>query len=268
MAAIEKTLYDLGRLDDLARGDSPIHRLAPLTKTLVAAAFLVFVISFPKYGLTGLVPFTLYPAVLIALGGLPPAALFRRLLPALPFVLCVSVFNPILDQKVVLFLGSLPVTGGWLSLVVILLKFTLCVLAALILAATTSLEDICSSLARLGLPRVLAGQLLFTYRYLRVLGEEAARTARAHNLRAPDAGGIPPRAWGSLAGRLLLRTYDRAQRIHQAMICRGFTGEIRPLRPAEMKAGDAAFLFLWTAFFAAARLYDLPRLIGRLLEAV
>ena len=265
MSVIETALSNLGHLDELARGDSPVHRLAPLTKTLVTVVFLAAVASFPKYGLTGLSALAIYPIALIALGNLPPGRLLKRLALAAPFVVCVGILNPLFDQRILMHLGPLPISGGWLSFAVILFKFSLCVMAALVLIATTGFDGMCSSLTKLGLPRVFVSQLLLTYRYLYVLAEEATRLARAYALRAPGAKGIKPSAWGSLAGQLLLRTYDRAQRIHQAMLCRGFTGTIELARPAGMGRGDLIYLVGWVAYFIAARYYNLPQLLGSLL---
>jgi cobalt/nickel transport system permease protein len=64
---------------------------------------------------------------------------------------------------------------------------------------------------------------------------------------------------------LLLRTLDRAARIHLAMLCRGFDGELRQLRPARIGRQEIAFTFGWSALFIALRLYNLPQLLGRLL---
>jgi cobalt/nickel transport system permease protein len=70
------------------------------------------------------------------------------------------------------------------------------------------------------------------------------------------------RVIGPLLGQLLLRTLDRAQRIHRAMLCRGFDGEIRLLRPLRIGRAEVAFTLGWAAFFIALRLYNFPRLLG------
>ena len=70
------------------------------------------------------------------------------------------------------------------------------------------------------------------------------------------------RVYGSMLGSLLLRTLDRAQRIHLAMSCRGFDGHIRTIRSLAIQPADMVFVGGWAAFFLAARLYNLPRLLG------
>ena len=71
------------------------------------------------------------------------------------------------------------------------------------------------------------------------------------------------KVFGSLTGHLLMRTLDRAQRIHLAMSCRGFDGEIRLMRP--LKAGRAEIIYMttWSAFFVLMRLYDIPQIMGK-----
>jgi cobalt/nickel transport system permease protein len=66
-----------------------------------------------------------------------------------------------------------------------------------------------------------------------------------------------------MVGPLLLRTLDRAQRIHTAMLSRGFDGEIRMLRPLRIRPGDAVFLTGWIGAFVLLRIYDLPLWLGR-----
>jgi cobalt/nickel transport system permease protein len=65
-------------------------------------------------------------------------------------------------------------------------------------------------------------------------------------------------------GQLLLRTLDRAQRIHLAMRCRGFDGEIRVLRPMKISGHDIGFFLGWFALFVLMRLYNVPQWMGNL----
>ena len=69
----------------------------------------------------------------------------------------------------------MPVSGGWLSFLSILIKFVLTVSTAFLLIAVTSFPGICEALERLKLPKVFVIQLLFLYRYLFVLLEESPR---------------------------------------------------------------------------------------------
>ncbi|MCL5269714.1 MAG: cobalt ECF transporter T component CbiQ [bacterium] len=268
MSKIESALFDLSGLDALALQQSPIHRLDPRAKVLTALAFAITVVSFGKYDLTGPLPLLAYPVVLIVLGDLPPGYLLGKLIIASPFALVVGVFNPLLDRAALTQLGPLNVSGGWISFGSILLRFGLTLLAALILIATTGFNAVCLALTRLRVPRVLTVQLMLLYRYIFVLTGEGARMVRAWSLRAVSERRMPSRIFSSLAGQLLLRALDRAQRIHMAMLSRGFEGEIRPIRPLRLGAADAAFALAWTGFFVLVRFYNIPRLLGRLVTGI
>ena len=86
----------------------------------------------------------------------------------------------------------------------------------------------------------------------------------AYRLRA-DARRLDLRLYASLTGQLLLRAYDRAQRVHQAMLARGFDGEVRTLNGLRWQQADTLFVGGWLAYFALARQVDLPLALGRLL---
>jgi cobalt/nickel transport system permease protein len=129
------------------------------------------------------------------------------------------------------------------------------------------MHALCVALARLGVPQVLTAQLLFLYRYAFVLGGEASRMATARELRS-NGRALALSAYGPLLGHLLLRAYERAQRIHWAMTARGFDGELRSLRTLRWSPRDTAFALGWCLFFLLVRLVDLPQALGRWLIGV
>jgi len=264
MSTPGSALAGLSRLDELARAATPVHRLDPRAKVLATAVYLVCVASFGRYEVLGLLPFTLYPVALAAAGGLPAGFLARRLVVVAPFALVVGAFNPLVDRQVVAHVGGLAVTAGWISYASIVLRFLLTAGVALVLVGVTGFTDVCAALGRLGLPRVFVTQLLLLYRYLFVLAGEGQRMARARALRARGRRGMDWRTHASLLGHLLLRAVARAQRLYQAMACRGFRGEVLPLRRLRFGGRDAAFLLGWSAAFVAFRLVDVVPLVGRL----
>ena len=160
-------------------------------------------------------------------------------------------------------LGPVHVSGGWVSYVSILLRFSLTLSAALILISTTGFNSVCLALARMKVPKSLTVQFMLLYRYIFVLAEEASRMFKAWSLRSLSGRRMPMKVFGSLVGQLLIRALDRAQRLHMAMLSRGFDGEIRLLRPLAFGMKDLIFVLGWAAFFVLARLYDLPQLLGQ-----
>jgi len=264
MPGIETAILDLGLLDRLARQDTAVHRLDPRAKVLATLAFVVAVVSFGRYEVGRLLPFALYPVALMAAGNVPLRFLARKLLVVAQFALLVGAFNPLLDREVLFHLGPLAVSGGAASFCSIVLRFVLTAGAALVLVAVTGFNGVCLGLLKLGAPRAFVMQLLFLYRYLFVLVEEAARMGRARALRSFGGRGTGLAAFAPLVGQLLLRTLDRAQRIHQAMLCRGFSGEIRLLSSLNFGRRELAFIGLWGAYFALARWLDIPAWLGRI----
>lgn len=262
MPSLETGLYELGQLDRLASQDTPVHRLDPRAKVITTLVFLVAVVSFGKYDLLGMLPFALFPIVLASEGRLPFRFLARKLLAVAPFALVIGFFNPWLDREVIAYLGGLGISGGWISYVSIVIRFGLTTSAALVLIGTTGMMGVCMGIERLGAPDVFATQLLFLYRYIFVLGEETMRMSRARALRSFGGRGMGLRIYGQMLGQLLLRTYDRAQRIYLAMQCRGFDGHVRIMRTLHLTGRDVAFTLGWSAAFVCFRLYNVPLLVG------
>ena len=184
MAKFESAFFDLSYLDTLASGKTPLHRLDPRIKVLTTALFIVCVVSFDKYAIAAMLPFAVFLTVIMELGGVPPTYLINKLLITSPFAIMVGIFNPFFDQQIMLQLGPIGVSGGWLSFFSILLRFSLTVSATLILIATTGFNSVCMALERLGIPKIFAVQLLLLYRYIFVLIAEGQRMYQARALRS------------------------------------------------------------------------------------
>lgn len=261
------SIYNIRMMDDMARGDSWVHQRHPLAKLTVTVAFIAAVISFDKAEISSLLPFLFYPLLLVIVLDIPAVPVIKRIMMVEPFIIVLGMFNPILDRQPVM-IGNISMAEGWLTFLSLFIKCSLTVAAVVMLVASTGMEKLAASLRMLRIPRIFVLQLLLTYRYISLLAEEAGRLMRAHALRTPGHKGIVHTAWGSLAGGLLLRSFDRAQRVYQAMCLRGFDGEynIGQVRGIDVK--DAVYAVVWLVFFTAARLYDLPVLLGSLLTGV
>ena len=264
MSRIDETLHDLHTLDEIAARPSALASLDARTKILATLAFIVVVVSFDRYSVLALLPLALFPVALAALGDVPFGLIARKLLLASPFALMIAIFNPLLDRAPLIELFGIGIAGGWVSFASILLRFVLTVAAALVLIATTGFHNVCAGLTQLGVPRVFTAQLLFLRRYAAVLAGEAARMSAARELRA---GGrrLAFSVYAALLGHLLLRALERAQRIHLAMVSRGFDGELHSLRPRRWQLADVIFLGGCGAYFVLARRIDLPRMLGQTL---
>lgn len=257
-----KSIDDLKQLDLFADGDSAIHRLDPRAKVLATLIFIISVISFGKHELAGLMPFFVFPIVMTACAGLPPFYIMKKIALICPFVVLIGIFNPVFDREAALQLAGIHISGGWISFASILMRSVLTVGAAFVLVGTTGFTAICQALEKLGMPQIFAVQLLFLYRYIFVLNEEGGRASRARELRSCGRKGLGIRSFGSLTGHLLMRTWQRAERIHAAMLARGFVGEFHSRRQSCFKMTEFAFLLGWSTFFIMFRLLDITDVLG------
>jgi cobalt/nickel transport system permease protein len=268
MARIAAASLDITHLDRLALGNTYLHYLDPRAKVLVTAVFIISVVSFGKYQVSALVPFVLFPALMMAQGNIPFSVILRKALFVLPFAMAIGIFNPILDRDVLLKLGTLEISAGWISCASIVVRSLLTVAAAIALVAVTGFPSVCWALERFGMPRTFAMQLLFLYRYLFVLVEEGRNASRARELRSVGKGGMGMATFGSLVGHLLLRTWERAERIHMAMLARGFTGEFHARREFRFAGKDWLFLLGWSALFIIMRYWNVSRIFGHLVTGI
>jgi cobalt/nickel transport system permease protein len=246
-------LYEMYALEKLAGGDSCIHRLHPMVKLTTALFFVVAVASFGRYAFGRLLPYLFYPVVLMALSETPYGMLLKRFLVALPFCLFAGGANVFFDRETAFLLLGNPVSFGFLSFATVLLKAWLCVMAALILVSTTRFSELTRGLLRLRVPPVFVMVFEMTYRYVGVLFAEARSMNIAYALRGGNRKGIEMRHMGAFLGQLLLRGFDRAERIYRAMKCRGYASP--PSARGEKRAFTAGDIICAAAVFPPCFLF-------------
>ncbi len=264
MSRIVNSLYNMRLLDDLSRKETFVHRLHPLVKLLTTVLYLAVVVSFDRYEISRLLAFVFYPVIVFALAEIPVVPILKRILIIEPFIIGIGILNPIFDHQLVIFCG-VEFSRGWITLFSIIIKSGLTVSSALLLLSTTGMDKLAEAMRMLKIPKIFVMQLLLTYRYITVMIEEVGRTLRAYSLRAPNQKGIHRSVWGSLAGQLILRTFDRAQRIYQSMCLRGYTGEYNTGSQSRISLYDLLYLAIWCLFFIIARIYNIPLIVGSLL---
>lgn len=265
MLAAEGSLLEFRRLEQLAEGASPLHRLDARAKILVTLMFLVVVVSTDRHTPSSLFPFFIFPAVMAAAGGLPVRYLLLRILAVIPFILLLGIFNPLLERQTIALIGPLAVSAGWLSFTSIVLRALLTLSAALILISLTGFPALCRGLQQLGLPGIFTAQLLFLYRYLFVLAEEASRLKLARSQRSFGKRGLGFNSFGPIVGHLLLRSWERAERIYQAMLSRGFDGTFQIKSVGRFGVAEVFFLAGWSLLLIAIRLLDPAQMLGSMI---
>lgn len=265
MDQLTKARAELREMDALAAGDSPVHRLHPLCKLVVTVAYIAAAVSYSKYDFSGLMVMVLYPALLFQAAGIPIRLCLYRLRLVLPLVCAVGLANPFLDHTLVLRLGGIAVTGGWVSMLTLMMKGVFSLLASFLLIATTPIDSLCAALRRLHVPGILVTLLLLTYRYIGVMLEQVSVMTEAYRLRAPGQKGLHISAWGSFLGQLLLRSMDRAEELYGSMVLRGFRGEFYYAQVPPCRLSGLVFTVVCLALILLARLVNVPALLGGLM---
>ncbi|MFO7295805.1 MAG: cobalt ECF transporter T component CbiQ [Caldicoprobacter sp.] len=267
MSNITNSLYDIGLLDDLARKKTFIHRIHPVMKLLTTIVYIVVLTSFEKHEVSAVLPFVFYPVFIISFAEIPVVPVLKRVLLVQPLIIGIGILNPLFDTYIVM-LGNIAISRGWLTFLSILIKSSLVVMVSILLVATTGMDRVAVALRMLKIPKVFVLQLLLMYRYIWLLIEEGFRMAQAYSLRAPGQKGIKMNDLGSFLGQMLLRAFDRAQRVYQAMNLRGFTGEYNAGDVLKVRFRDVLYFVAWSLFFVIARIYNIAALIGALFTGV
>jgi cobalt/nickel transport system permease protein len=222
-------------------GTSVVHRLAPEAKVLGLLVFVIAVALTPREAIWAFgVDATVVLGVL-ALAGLPRRRIVRRLAVVVPF-LTFAVLLPFIagGDRVEVAGVALSRAGLWGSWN-IAAKSLLGATAAIIVSATTPIADLLRGLQSLRVPTVVVGIISFMFRYLDVLAAQLQRMRTAMVARCHDARW----AWqakpiATSAGTLFVRSYERGERVHGAMLARGFDGTLPPLRPHDRRDAPQA----------------------------
>ncbi len=236
--------------DQYHAGDSLIHRLDPRTKVMLTVGFILTVslLPFGAFGSYLLLLALILTAALWA--NVTPSYLFKRSLVALPFALAAVALPFTVPGEplavIPLFGGVTVSTAGTVRFVSIVIKSWLSVQMAIVLVTVTPFPAILWALRALHLPAPLIAIVSLMYRYLFVLYEEATRLLRARSARSATVDGT--RGGGSLiwrgqvagrmAGSLMLRSFERSERIYNAMLARGYRGQLRSMGHSHFQLRD------------------------------
>ena len=249
-------------LEEYARGDSSLHRWDPRYK-LIGLMALVFALSYVRDLRT--LPLTLVAAaVLLAKSRLPVPFWLSRLRAPGVFILLTALLLPLTSGSTVFFqLGPLALRReGCTQALLMVTKFTTILTTSLVLFGTAPYLTTIKAMRALGLPSLLCDMTLFAYRYIYVIGEDLETMDMAMGLRGFRRNRLGSRALAalsSLAGSLLVRSYERSERVHKAMILRGYGRSERPRGEFQATRGD--LLALAVALLAAAGLVTLDLLL-------
>jgi cobalt/nickel transport system permease protein len=180
---------------------------------------------------------------------LPFAAVARRLLAANTFTIFLWLTLPLTysSNTTATLFGVLPVSPDGIRLAgLITLKTNTVVLTLMGLLGTSRVVNLGHALESLGLPPRLCFVLLFSYRYVFVIYQEYRKLNRAAQIRCfrPSTNLHTYRTYAYMFGMTLVKSYNRAARVQQAMLLRGFNGKLIPLHNDSTNRSDLSFLMI------------------------
>lgn len=208
-------------------GHSAIHRFPAHLKVLVLLTFVLVVVATPKEWFPVFGGYLLLIVGVIGVSQVPPTYILKRMVVEVPFLFFAVLLPFVATGPQTEVLGLSVSESGLLAAWGLLAKGTLGVLASLTLAATTEPHALLAGLERLRLPHQLVQIMSFMVRYLDVVTDEMQRMRIARESRGFTARN--PRHWPVIAksaGALFIRSYERGERVHLAMLSRGYTGRM------------------------------------------
>ncbi len=241
---------------------SAFARLDPRFLILTVLVYLLVLAAVNRHAVAALLPFALFPLHLVIIGHLPVAPLFWRSLAALPILLVMALPAPYFDARAVPFIGY-EIAAGWFSGASLLIRGALAVTTALALAEILSLPRLGQGLKGLGAPGILVEMVMMILRYTSLLAAEMTRMTEA--ARARGLRGLPgPRVAVEMLSSLFVRSVARAERVHAALLARGYRGEMPAAPGSRAGLGDVAYAAGWILFFAVLHLDPVRILSARL----
>jgi cobalt/nickel transport system permease protein len=213
-------------------GTTALHRMPAHAKLVGLLAFVLLVVSVPPQQYRALLALVLVALGVLASTRVPVRFLLPRLAVELPF-LVFAVLLPFVALGPRVSLGPITVSqSGVDAAVALLLKGTCGVVMAVAFAVTTPPRDLVRALQHLRVPDTLVTIAGFMVRYVDVVGDQMRRMRVARASRGFTARSV--RAWPALAastGALFIRSYERGERVHLAMVSRGWSGRMPVTAP-------------------------------------
>lgn len=228
-------------IDRYASLDSPLHLLDARTKVVGFSALVVSALLIGAGNTAQFFLFFFLMAILAGISQIPMQYLVGRTVVILPFVLLAGLAVPWGEAQ------------GWIWFTSLVLRSILCLMILVILTNTTRFAELLRGVRKFGCPKILVANLSFLYRFVFVLSDEVMRMRQARDSRRVGSAGalMELRTVGSMLGTLMLRSFERADHMHQAMISRGFSGEFPVVSPRRFSWRDLAFISVVALFITA-----------------
>ena len=209
-------------------GHSVVHRAPAHLKLVALLGFVLLVVATPREWYAAYPVYLVVVVSVILLARVPLLYVVRRMVVEVPFVVFAVLIPFVATGPTTEVLGLTVSEPGLLAAWGLLAKGSLGVMSSLTLAATTEPSEVLAGLRRLRMPELLVQIMSFMIRYLDVVTADLGRMMVAMRSRGVEPRS--PRNWPVLArtlGALFIRSYERGERVHLAMLSRGYDGAAR-----------------------------------------
>jgi cobalt/nickel transport system permease protein len=218
---------------------SPIHRLAPEAKLVAAFLFVFAVAVTSREAVWAFLVYAVALRAIIAVAKVPTRFVLARLLVVVPFIAFAFLVPFIASGEQVAVIGISVSRDGLWGMWNIVAKATLGATVSIILAATTEIPEMLRGMAVLKVPAPLTAIAMFMVRYLEVVAGELGRMRVAMTARGYDPRWLwQARPIAASAGALFIRSYERGERVHAAMLSRGYSGTMPDLNRRRATAAE------------------------------
>ena len=259
---LQKAILTLKSYESPASRASLLSKVDILAFLLVTVGYLVAMLSVSLFQPSKLILFAAYPILMAPLCNLSYSNIFKNSLFFLPFIALIGILNPFYDRRIIMTLGEVAVSAGWISFFSIILRGLLAMQALLILIKISGFPGICQSLQRIGMPKIMTVQLLLLYRFIGVLMDEAHTMHQSMASRGFGRKSYPLKIWSRIVGSLLLRALDRSKRLHDAMLARGFDGTININVQNSWNLSSTCFVILWFSIFIILHFTEISQILS------
>ncbi|MDD5258415.1 MAG: energy-coupling factor transporter transmembrane component T [bacterium] len=216
--------------DEYSKINGVLQKIDPRIKIISTVLFVLLVNITSFNNSFSLIYYTFILVLCTLLANVPLLRIFRKSLVSLPFIIFFALFSLFYHHRQPWFSG------------IIVVKAYLSILTMILLISTTSFSHFLKALQKLKIPVVLVMIFSFMYRYLFVITDELMNVKTAKDART--VGGskwFHTKVLANIIGVVFISSYERSERIYQAMLSRGFDGTIRTLDDFSLKNRDYLF---------------------------
>jgi cobalt/nickel transport system permease protein len=242
-------------LDKYSNLDSPVHRLDPRVKILSVFLAIIIIVSEPLGELFHFLFYFIIIALLVVLSRVPLKYLLMRCLIVSPFILMAAAFLPLSRMLSPELQPDYSGYSVYQASLTILFKAYSAVILLVLLTSTEKFQRLLLGIRKLKMPRLIGVISALMYRYIFLLTDEVLKTTRARESRTPGKLKISKvKVYGNQMAMIFIRSWERAHRVYDSMLSRGFNGEFPDTRTLHLSRNDVFLPVIFVGILLVIRL--------------